>query len=370
MRARAMVQLGPGELDEQELEVPVIGDGEALLRIEATGVCGSDKEQLDGRLAKSGWSAYPVIPGHEPVGRIVEIGPEARRLWGVDEGSLVAVESVVPCHVCDRCTSGLVKFCRNRFSYGFTPTTFGAGLWGGFAEYLVLRPNSRVHPVPSGISAEVATLFNPLGAGFDWTVRRGGMVAGDAVVVLGCGQRGLACVVAARAAGADRVVVTGLARDRHKLDIATQLGADATVEVDSLPAGSADVVTAVREALGGEADRVVDTTPHAVSSISDAIALVRPGGVVVVAGLKGGRDMAGVDADALVLKAADVRGVVSVESWGYGQALRLLGSGSLPLELLHSHTVPLSDVRAGIEMLTHSDAVHVSVVPETSAEGR
>jgi threonine dehydrogenase-like Zn-dependent dehydrogenase len=363
MRARAMVQLGPGELEEQELEVPVVAEGEALLKIEATGICGSDKTQLDGGLAKSGWSSYPVIPGHEPVGRIVEIGAEARRLWGVEEGRLVAVESVVPCQVCDRCTGGLVKFCRNRFSYGFTPTTFGSGLWGGFAEYLVLRPNSRVHPVPEGVPAEVATLFNPLGAGFDWTVRRGGTVVGDAVVVLGCGQRGLACAVAARATGAARVVVTGLARDRHKLAIASRLGADATVEVDNLPEGCPDVVTAVRQALGGEADRVVDTTPHAVASISDAIALVRPGGVVVVAGLKGGADMAGVDADALVLKAVDVRGVVSVESWGYSQALRLLGSDALPVELLHSHTVPLTEVRKGIDLLSSSDAVHVSVVP-------
>lgn len=364
MRARAMVQTGPGVLEERELEVPVVGDGEALLKIEATGVCGSDKTQLDGGLAKSGWSAYPVIPGHEPVGRIVEIGAEARRLWGVEEGRLVAVESVVPCQVCDRCTGGLVKFCRNRFSYGFTPTTFGSGLWGGFAEYLVLRPNTRVHPVPEGIPAEVATLFNPLGAGFDWTVRRGGTVAGDAVVVLGCGQRGLACAVAARAAGADRVVVTGLARDRHKLDIAAKLGVDATVEVDNLPDGCPDVVTAVRASLGGDADRVVDTTPHAVSAISDAIALVRPGGVVVVAGLKGGADLSGVDADAMVLKAIDIRGVVSVEPWGYRQALRLLGSGRLPVELLHSHTVPLAAVREGIELLSRSDAVHVSVVPE------
>jgi threonine dehydrogenase-like Zn-dependent dehydrogenase len=367
MRARAMVQLGPGVLEEQEFEVPVIGEGEALLKIEATGICGSDKTQLDGGLARSGWSAYPVIPGHEPVGRIAEIGAEARRLWGVEEGQLVAVESVVPCQVCDRCTSGLVKFCRNRFSYGFTPTTFGSGLWGGFAEYLVLRPNSRVHPVPEGIPAEVATLFNPLGAGFDWTVRRGGTIAGDSVVVLGCGQRGLACAVAARAAGADRVVVTGLARDRYKLEVAAKLGVDATVEVDNLSDGCPDVVTAVRAALGGDADRVVDTTPHAVSAIGDAIALVRPGGVVVVAGLKGGADLSGVDADAMVLKAIDIRGVVSVEPWGYRQALRLLGSGRLPVELLHSHTVPLTGVREGIELLSRSDAVHVSVVPETAS---
>ena len=78
--ARAMVQLGPDRLEEQEIELPSIGDGEVLLRIEATGVCGSDQEQLNGNLARAGWASYPVVPGHEPVGRVVEIGAEARRL--------------------------------------------------------------------------------------------------------------------------------------------------------------------------------------------------------------------------------------------------------------------------------------------------
>lgn len=360
MRVRAMVQLGPGELEEQELEVPKIGSGEALLQIEATGVCGSDKSQLDGGLARAGWSSYPVVPGHEPVGRIVEIGSEARRLWRLEEGQRVAVESVVPCHVCQRCTQGLVKFCTNRFSYGFTPTSVGCGLWGGFAEFMVLRPNSRVHLVPDGCPAELATLFNPLGAGFDWTVRRAGTTLGDVVVVLGSGQRGLACAVAAKTAGASWVAVTGLERDRHKLKVATQLGVDAVVEVGTGP----DDAAAIREALHGrDADRVVDTTPHAVGPVADAIALVRPGGVVVVAGLKGGATLDTVSADSVVLKAIDVRGVVSVESWGYAQALRLIGSGELPLELLHSHTVPLREVRTGIELLSRSDAVHVSIVP-------
>lgn len=362
MYAEAMVLVAERKLERERLGIPSIASGEALLKVEATGICGSDHEQINGGLARAGWSSYPVIPGHEPVGRIVEIGAEARRLWKVDSGSLVAVESVVPCHVCPSCTSGMVKFCENRFSYGFTPKTFGCGLWGGYSQYMVLRPNSVLHPVPDGIPAEIATLFNPLGAGFDWTVRRADMKVGDVVVVLGCGQRGLACVAAARIAGASQIIVTGLSRDRHKLEVALKLGASAVIDVEATP----NVVEAVRDLLKGrKADRVIDTTPKATRPITDAIEIVRPGGVVVLAGLKGIGTLGDLAADRMVLKAIDVRGVVSVGSWGYQRAMDAIASRSLPLELLHTHTIPLADVEEGIAMLGRSEAIHVSIVPET-----
>ena len=358
--ARAMVQLGPDKLEEREIGLPSIGDGEVLLRIEATGVCGSDQDQLNGNLARAGWASYPVVPGHEPVGRVVEIGAEARRLLRLSEGQLVAVESVVPCHVCRYCVRGLVKFCENRFSYGFTPTTVGCGLWGGFAEYMVLRPNTVAHVVPDGVPAELATLFNPLGAGFDWTIRRAETAPGDVVLVFGSGQRGLACVLAAKSVGASQILVTGLEKDRHKLDIASKLGATATINVDEV----GNVADAIRIAVGGELiDRVIDTTPHATAPIADAIELIRPGGVIVVAGLKGEANLDVVKADRIVLKAIDVRGVVSVASWGYAQAMKLMAADRAPLELLHTHTVPLGELRQGIDLLKSSQAVHVSIVP-------
>jgi threonine dehydrogenase-like Zn-dependent dehydrogenase len=354
-----MVLVAERKLEHQSFDVPRLGPGEALLRVEATGICGSDSEQINGALARAGWSAYPVIPGHEPVGTIVDITPEAKRLWRCDVGSLVAVESVVPCHVCDNCTQGLVKFCLNRFSYGFTPTTFGCGLWGGYAGYMILRPNSVLHPVPKGIPAEIATLFNPLGAGFDWTIRRAGMVPGDCVVILGSGQRGLACVAAAKIGGAGRIIVTGLSKDRHKLEVARKLGADVCIDVEASP----DIVAAVRAATEGRgADRVIDTTPKATGPIVQAVEMVRPGGVIVVAGLKGESRLSDLTADRIVLKALDVRGVVSVGSWGYRQAMEAIARRTIPLDLLHTHTLPLPRALDAIDLLA-SEAIHVSVAP-------
>lgn len=367
MRTEAMVQVGPGRLERQELEVPAIGSGEALLRVAANGLCGTDVDQLSGALAQEAYKrgrsdgdVFPVIPGHEPVGWIEAIGDEAARLWGVGEGDLVAVNSTSACNVCESCLRGLRLFCPNRVHYGFTPTSRGCGLWGGYARHMLLRPGTIVHRVSDGVSPEVATLFNPLGAGFDWAVRRAGTSVGDVVVVLGCGQRGLACVVAALAAGASQVVVTGLSRDRHKLEVARTLGASATIDVEAVP----DVAEAILAATGGRlADVVLDVTPHATKPLADALRVVRPLGVVVSAGTKGDKTLADVPADAIMLKGIEVRGAVSVEPPAQRQALALIASGTLPVELLHTHDLPLERAEEAVALLGGSEAIHVAVAP-------
>src|SRR5437899_12818842 len=118
------------------------------------------------------------------------------------------------------------------------------------------------------IPAGVAVMFNPLAAGLSWASSVPGTRAGDRVVVLGAGQRGLCRVIAARAAGARQVVITGLGRDAQKLALARELGADAVIDVER-----EDVVARVREVTGGGAEVVVDTTPYAPRSLNDAIAM-------------------------------------------------------------------------------------------------
>ena len=131
-------------------------------------------------------------------------------------------------------------------------------------------------------------MFNALANAVEWSLLTPGTRAGDDVVVLGCGQRALMAVVALRAAGARRVVVTGLATDAHKLDLARSLGADAAVDVSR-----EDVVGVVRDLTGGAiADLVVDMTPGATDALGTAMDLARDGGTIVLAGIKGGTGLA------------------------------------------------------------------------------
>ena len=139
----AMVLTAPRRLEPRDLPVPEIGDDGALLRVEACGICGSDYEQFEGVLR----TPVPVIPGHEPVGVIEAIGDRAARRWGVDVGDRVAVENLISCRFCEACLAGSYTLCRKRRIYSYIPLTEGHGLWGAYAEYMVLDPNSVVHRI-------------------------------------------------------------------------------------------------------------------------------------------------------------------------------------------------------------------------------
>ena len=134
----------------------------------------------------------------------------------------------------------------------------------------------------AALPAETAVIFNPLGAGFRWAVEIPETGVGDTVVILGPGQRGLASVIACREAGAGTIMVTGLAEDARKLEVATLYGADYTVDVDN-----EDAVRRVKELTDGSgADVVIDVSSYATQPVTDALSMVRPGGTIVLAGVK------------------------------------------------------------------------------------
>jgi threonine dehydrogenase-like Zn-dependent dehydrogenase len=253
--------------------------------------------------------------------------------------------------------------CPNKAgSYGYTSCDRSPGLWGGFAEYVYLHPNAIMHKVRNDIAAEVAVMFNPLGAGVRWACHLGGVQLGDTVLILGSGQRGLAAVLASRAAGAGTIIVTGLARDVAKLALAREFGADYTINVDA-----EDTVPRVLDITGGAlADVVLELTPMAEQPVRDALHAVRHGGRVVLAGLKGGRDVA-LNTDLIINKAITVMGAYGVDSRAYAEAIRLIESGRFPLERMHTHTFGLEDAALAIETLAgerdEGTAVHLAIMP-------
>ncbi|HKJ25781.1 MAG TPA: alcohol dehydrogenase catalytic domain-containing protein, partial [Myxococcota bacterium] len=194
----AMVLTAPRKLEPRSLPIPDLADDTALLRIEACGICGSDYEQYEGALR----TPVPVIPGHEPLGIVEAIGDAAARRWGVDVGDRVAVETLLPCHHCDTCLGGHYPLCPTKRIYSYVPLDRGHGLHGAYAQYMVLDARSIVHRMDPTLPAEIAVMFNPLGAGFRWGVEIPNTRPGDTVVIMGPGQRGLASVIACREAGA------------------------------------------------------------------------------------------------------------------------------------------------------------------------
>jgi threonine dehydrogenase-like Zn-dependent dehydrogenase len=375
--SRAMVQLGPRQLEMREFPLPEISSDAGLLKIEVCGICGSDWCQYQGEFDRPEGEKdtaigsrfrvrYPLVPGHEPVGIIEKIGADAARRWKVKEGDRICVEPALPCGFCEYCIQGMYKLCSGKDSfscYSFMPiSTPPTALWGGYADYMYLDPHSVIHKIDSKIPADLAALYNPLGAGIFWAAHHSGLRLGDTIVILGCGQRGLACVIAAKAAGASCIVVTGLEIDQPKLALAREFGADFTIIADKQ-----DPVDEVRKIMPRGADIVLDTTPKATISVNHAIDMVTPGGTVGLAGTKGKARVSDLRSDLIDQKDIRVIGMKGA-SWRANEAaIRLIESGRLALGKLHTHTVPLEEAERALNLLggrvPGETAVHITLKP-------
>jgi threonine dehydrogenase-like Zn-dependent dehydrogenase len=227
---------------------------------------------------------------------------------------------------------------------------------------MYLSPLSVVKKTGERTSAEVAVMFNPLAAGLSWAASIPKTTAADRVVILGAGQRGLCCVIAAKEAGARQVVITGLARDAGKLALAQELGADVAINVEA-----GDVVAQVREATGGGAEVVVDTTPYAPQSLLHAIAIAVRKGRIVVAGLKGQRLTRELSADDLIYKELTLRGVLSMPVEETFRAVDIIASGRYPFDRLHTKSFPIEQAEEAIHALAGEvpgvNPIHLAIVP-------
>ena len=259
-------------------------------------MCGTDYEQYIGAMDQTGLVAsYPIIPGHEMVGRIERIGRAAEERWGVSLGDRVAVE----------------PGAERGFIYSYAPLANAPGLWGGYADDLWLRPATRLH----------------------------------------------------RVADVDRIIVTGLARDSAKLALAEKFGA-----TDTLMADQVDVVAAVRHLTNGRGvDRTLDVSAFATQPIIDAIELTRFGGTIVLAGLKGMKEVPGFISDKIPLKRLTIRGMLGNSSDSFAKAIDLIASGRHPLHLMHSHTLTIDDVDLAMRTLGSEvegeDPIHITIGP-------
>ncbi len=361
---QALVLTAPWSLRLQEFHLPVVGEDDALLRVEACGLCGTDHEQFAGVLP----SFKEVIPGHESVGIIEQIGPVASKLWGVDVGDRVAVEVFQSCRQCDRCRAGEYRQCE-RYGigqmYGFIPADHSPGLWGGYARHQYLSPGSKILRVPRSLDPVVATVFNPLGAGIRWGVTLPGTTNGDIVAVLGPGIRGLSVAAAAKSAGARTVLVVGKGpSDSERLEAALRFGAD--VVVDSAVEDPGKVL---HKAAGALADVVIDVTAGAPEALGVAVNLARQGATIVVAGTRGTAGIENFQPDLIVYKELRILGALGVDTPAYTAALDLIASRSFPFEELPRATAPL-DVDAVSNLLTTmgdsskvTRPIHAVVVP-------
>jgi threonine dehydrogenase-like Zn-dependent dehydrogenase len=352
---QAVVCHGPEDYRLEEVAVPTRGPGEVLVAVEAVGICASDLKCYHGAAKfwgdenRPAWAETEVIPGHEFVGRVVQLDDEAAAHWDLALGDRVVAEQIVPDWTCRYCLEGAYHMCATHNLYGFKRATPGA-----MASYMIFTTDSLVHKVSPDLPPAHAAFAEPLSCALH-AVERGRLTFDDVVVVAGCGPIGLGMIAGAKAKNVRLVI--GLDMDDAKLGLARSTGADVVINI-----GQEDAVAKVKELTGGwGADVYMEATGHP-SAVAQGLNLLRKLGRYVeysVFGSEASVDWSIISDD----KELDVLGAhLGPHCWP--AAIRLIESGVLPMDQICSHQLPLAEFQRGLDLVSSGkESVKVTLLP-------
>jgi threonine dehydrogenase-like Zn-dependent dehydrogenase len=336
-KALAAVAVDAKKTEILAFDLPDIPADAGLLKVEIVGVCGTDVSYYKK-------SQEPRILGHHVVGSIERIGEAASLRWGMKAGDRVAMEEYIPCGQCSFCRTGMYRSClitdprAGGIRYGATPVSLAPSLWGGFSQYLYLHPNAVLHRIPRHVPAVEAALTLPLANGFEWMCIQGKAGPGKTVVIQGPGQQGLACALAAKAAGAECVIVTGRTSSRNRLELARKLGTDHTINIQT-----EDLEDRVRQITEGKmADVVIDVTSGGSESVLSSIAVAGRGATVMFGAYKYVK-ISDFNIDMVIANTLNLKGVRGHSYDSVKMAIDFIASGKFPLGMMNSHDYPLEE---------------------------
>jgi len=288
----------------------------------------------------------------------------ASKRWNLREGEKAIVEFAFGCGECFYCKKGDYVHCEAMLTYGSMISCKNPPhLWGGYSQYLYLSPKAMVHKVRDDLLPEVGVLICAvLGNAIRWLQTVGDVSRGDTVVIEGPGQQGLAGVVVAKEAGAEKIIVTGMPKDRARFEMAKLFGADETIDVEK-----ENPVEFVRELTKGRmADIVMDVTGNPKGAVT-AIDLVKKKGTVILPGLYGMDKEIPMILDRIVYNEVRVQGVFSHDFRSVLPAIRLAESGKYPLERMVTHRFPLEEVEKAVRLvggeMKDEDLIKVVIIP-------
>jgi len=330
---KAAVLHAVGDLRYEDVPLPKTTVSEALIRVKAAGICGSDIP----RVMKKGTYSFPLIPGHEFAGEVVEIGDST----ALSVGDRVTVFPLIPCGKCAYCQIGEYAQCD---SYDY----LGSRRDGGFAEY-VTAPADNLVPIPDNVDFDCAAMTEPASVALH-ALRRTGVDAGDSVAILGAGTIGIILAQWARICGAGRVFITDIVDE--KLDVAREYGFD-----DCINAMQEDAVKRIVEETGGRgADICVEAAGTAVT-FEQSLRMARKLGKVIL--------MGNVSGDVVIPErtaSAILRGQLTIYgTWNssftavpkneWSAALHFMSTGALNLGPLITHKFKLEQVNDAFDMM-------------------
>ncbi|MCE7986220.1 MAG: Zn-dependent alcohol dehydrogenase [Caldilinea sp. CFX5] len=311
---RAVVKYGRQDknVEVRDVPEPVMGPDQVLIEVRATGVCGSDVHMW--REQQSWAVKQPLVLGHEFCGIIADVGANVN---GFKIGQRVACETAAQvCNRCVYCLSGNYNLCPNRLGYGALAD-------GSMTSYVAARPQI-LHHIPDNVPFEHAALTEPICVAYNALVEKTTMKPGDLVVIQGPGPIGIMALQIVRLRGAGTIVVLGTNADEKRMEVAAELGAHYTVNIQREDAGQ--LIKSLGDGFG--ADLVVDCTGVS-RALKQSMELVRPNGRITKIGW--GPQPLDFSLDPLVGKAVTLQGSFSHTYPTWERVLTLLSTGQVNL---------------------------------------
>lgn len=380
---KTAVIISPGKMETRSYPYPELSEpGSAVMKMEMAGICGTDKHTYRGETTQyAGTDAetstpFPIIPGHENVGTIVEVYPRDYDLRDFDGNPVRVGDRVTMCPdiFCGRCYycrhgAGFI-WCENMQGYGNSFTCDEPPhLMGGWSEYIYLRPDVHIYKIPDGLPSGIAVMAELMAVTCNLdkakefsSFANEGFATGDTVVVQGAGPMGALHVFKARIMGAGTIIVTD--RSPYRLALARELGADIAINV--LETNAEERIQAVRDETGGRgADLVVECVglPHV---LPEGLEMLRKGGMYIETGnfVDTGEVSINVHRH-LCAKNVRLIGQTNHPVTGFAPSLNLLHRymDSFPLHKFVSHTYPIEQAEQAMQKALSEECMKVAIIP-------
>lgn len=348
MKALVKTQAGIGNVSILNMPIPVPECDEILIKVKYCGICGTDLHIYKDEFPND----PPVILGHEYCGTVVDVGSAVKDQWKVGD-RVVGELHTGACGECELCLAGKPHICDGKLALGSRHN-------GAFADYLTI-PAWLAHPIPEGLSWEVAGATEPFAISTHCMVERGHLEGSGSILITGSATMGLMATIWAHRLGYDAIIVSGTSMDESvRFPLAREMGATRVVNVQKESLG--DVINDLTKGRGVDAVVECSGSPAAIKSLPQ---LVKKTGTLVLIGLVGPPQIP-VSWNDFLYRELDIVGCFSSPPSSWKKALAAEPEEAIKLRKLVTHILPLEMWEQGFSMMQSGEAVKILVDMEKS----